>query len=152
MRFWRIVARTAEILETFRARFLGKASPVQFFWGTFDLAASRFSGRRVAEPPASRIEHEAYSHEVIGAGWWPGDSRLRHPAFFTYAVPEPAGFAEAFIPRATYIPSLRGFFVDQDDLRATADPARTLLDFYQRSYAAAADLAGWDREALERGT
>jgi hypothetical protein len=151
MRFWRILARTAEVLEVFRARFVGKASPVQFFWGTFDLAAGRFSGRRAPYPPTSRIEREAYSHEVIAAGWWPGDRRLRHAAFYTYAAPEPAGYADAWVPLATYLQQLHGFYLDHDDLRAAANPDRALLDFYQDAYAAAADLGGWDRPALERG-
>jgi len=154
MRFWRIVALTTAALNTFRARFIGKSSPVHFFWGSFDLAVTRFSGRRA--PPvesAGIIEREAYSHEVSSVGWWPGDSRLDHASFYSYASPEPPGFREAPIatPGTYYHPSLKGFYLPYDDVRRATDPQALLLDFCQATYAAAADLGRWDRGQLERG-
>jgi Family of unknown function (DUF5996) len=151
-RFWEIIARAAGVLERFRARFLGKASPVLFFWGTCDLAAGRFSGRRAPSLGAvSRIEREAYSHEVISAGWWPGDSRSTRAQFYSYAAPEPPGFAEAAIPCGHYDHKLHGFYLDYDEVRMAPDPDAMLLEFFQRTYAAAAELGCWDRSALERG-
>jgi hypothetical protein len=154
-RFWRVVARTATVLDRFRARFVGKASPTQFWWGTFDLSTNRFSGRRAPGSEAlGTIEREAYSHEVVGAGWWPGDSRLPEPAFFAYIAPEPAGLAEARleIPGARYLPALHGWYLPLDDLRRDPAPDATLLELYQRTYEHAATLAGWDRAALDRRT
>lgn len=148
-----IVARSAQVMRAFRARFVGKASPVQLFWGTFDLSTSRFSGRRAPGPaPANPIEREAYSHEVQSVGWWPGDSRLPHASYFSYIAPEPAGYAMAAIatPGASYEPKLHGFYLPYDEVRGAAHPEALLLDFFQETYAAAADLAGWDRAALER--
>ena len=153
LRFWRVVALATATLNRFRARFLGKSSPVHFFWGSFDLAVTRFSGRRA--PPlegAGAIEREAYSHEVSSVGWWPGDSRLEKPSFYSYASPEPPGFREASIatPDTYYHPSLKGFYLHYDDVRRAADPETRLLDFCESTYAAAADLGRWDRPALER--
>ena len=153
LRFWRIVAETTAILTKFRARFIGKCSPVHFFWGSFDLAVTRFSGRRA--PPlegANAIEREAYSHEVSSVGWWPGDSRLEQPAFYSYASPEPPGFRDATIstPHTYYHPTLKGFYLHYDDVRRASDPEALLLDFCQSTYAAAADLGRWDRAQLER--
>jgi len=155
LRFWRIVAETTAILTKFRARFLGKCSPVHFFWGSFDLAVTRFSGRRA--PPlegANAIEREAYSHEVSSIGWWPGDSRLEQPAFYSYASPEPPGFRDAAIstPHTYYHPTLKGFYLHYDDVRRASDPEALLLDFCQATYAAAAELGRWDRAELERST
>ena len=153
MRFWRSVALATDVLTRFRSRFIGKCSPVHFFWGSFDLAVTRFSGRRApasdAMPP---IEREAYSHEVSSVGWWPGDNRLDHAAFYSYASPEPPGFADAPIHTSNtyYHPRLKGFYLHQDDLRRASDPEALLLDFCQSTYEAAADLGNWDRASLER--
>ena len=155
LRFWRILAQTSEVLEVFRTRFVGKASPVLFFWGTFDLSASRFSGRRAPTArPQGRIEREAYSHEVFSTGFWPGDCRLEQAAFFSYIAPEPEGFANAKnpIPGAYYHEALHGFYLPYDAMRRAHDPEARLLDFYQATYDAAADLARWNRAELERDT
>jgi len=152
-RFRRILARTHAVFTEFRAGFLGKCSPVHFFWGTFDLAVTRFSGRPA--PPrldADAITREAYSHEVASVGFWPGDARLALPAFYSYAAPEPPGFREARVaPDAAYYhPELGGFYLHYDAMRTAADPERTLLDFCRTAYEAAANAGGWDRAALER--
>jgi hypothetical protein len=153
LRFWHIVAHATDVLTEFRARFVGKASPVQFFWGTLDLSASRYSGRRA--PPlegGSIIEREAYSHEVSSVGWWPGDSRLEKPSFYSYVAPEPAGFANAKVspPQAYYHPTLKGFYLDHDTVRAAKNPDQMLLDFAESTYEAAAELGDWNRPELER--
>jgi len=152
MRWWRILALTTGILTKFRARFIGKASPVHFFWGTFDLATNRYSGRRAPPVEGNLIEREAYSHETSAVGWWPGDARLETPAFFSYFAPEPAGFRDAKIstPGAYYHPTLKGFYLPYEDLRAAADPEAMLLEFCQQTYAAGADLAQWNHAELER--
>lgn len=153
MRFWHIVGRVDEILEKFRGRFIGKASPVMFYWGTFDLSTSRYSGRRAPVlDRESSIEREAYSHEVQSVGWWPGDRHLPRAAFFSYVVPEPPGLAQVKIatPHVYYHPTLKGFYLHYDDVRAHPHPAALLLEFAESTYAAAADLAGWDRANLER--
>ncbi len=151
-RFWRILLRVDGILKEFRARFIGKASPVHFFWGSFDLAVTRFSGRRaqVAED-ADVITREAYSHEVSSCGFWPGSGSLSGPAFFSYAWPEPTGFKEAPIrpSPAFYGSDFPMFLLPYDDVRAAADPRATLLEFLQSTYEAAATLGRWDRENLE---
>jgi len=154
-RFWRILARSAAVFTEFRSRFVGKCSPVHFFWGSFDLAVTRFSGRPApVRPDADVITREAYSHEVSSVGWWPGDSRLQQPSFYAYASPEPEGFREArVLPAQTYYNApLGGFYLHYDDMRATDDPEKTLLDFCQSTYDAAADLGKWDRAALERNS
>ena len=152
LRFWRIVAWNTEVLTKFRARFLGKASPVHLFWGTMDLAASRFSGRRAPPFEANRIEREAYSHETSAVGWWPGDHRLEEPSYYSYLAPEPAGLADAAIttPHAYYHRALKGFYLPYDAVRAAKDPEALLLDFCQQTYAAGAELAHWNRAELER--
>ncbi len=152
LRCWQIIAMSTEIFETFRSRFVGKTSPVLFFWGTFDLTTSRFSGRRAPEPPVNVIEHEAYSHEVSSVGWWPGDRRLETAAYYSYIAPEPAGYATAAIttPGAYYHDSLRGWYLHYDDARRAKDPRALVLDFCQQTYAAAADLARWNRDELDR--
>lgn len=152
LRFWRVVALATAALAKFRARFVGKCSPVQFYWGTFDLAVSRFSGRPAPAHEGGVIEQEAYSHEVSSVGWWPGDRRLPTAAFYSYAYPEPAGFGDAAIstPHAYYHPQLKGFYLHYDDMRRAAHPAALLLDFCEHTYAAAADLGRWDRAQLER--
>jgi len=152
-RFWEIVARSAAVLTKFRSEFIGKCSPVHFFWGSFDLAVTRFSGRRAPDNPnADKITREAYSHEVSSVGWWPGDSRLDQPSFYAYAAPEPAGFREVKVqPEATYYNApLGGFYLHYDDMRRAANPEQALLDFCHSTYDAAADKGGWDRNALER--
>jgi hypothetical protein len=152
-RFWRILAHSHDVLTKFRGEFIGKCSPVHFFWGGFDLAVTRFSGRRAPARP-DLIDREAYSHEVSSVGWWPGDGpRLAQPSYYSYIAPEPEGFREAAVrPEATYYnQALGGFYLHYDDVRLAADPAQTLLDFCHSTYAAAADAGQWDREALERG-
>lgn len=152
-RFWTILARVTMVLEQFRARFIGKCSPVHFFWGSFDLAVTRFSGRRApAKEGVDAITAEAYSHEVSSVGWWPGDARLAKPAFYSYAAPEPDGFRTARVkPEAAFFDEkLGGFYYLYDDFRTAADPAASLLDFCQSTYDAAADCGKWDRAALER--
>jgi hypothetical protein len=152
-RFWRILVLTDEIFKDFRSRFIGKSSPVHFFWGSFDLAVTRFSGRRA--PPregADPITQEAYSHEVISAGFWPGGGDIKGPAFYAYAAPEPAGFGEAHIAPANafYHPQVHEFFLMYDDVRNAASPKDALLEFMQTTYDAGASLGKWNREELER--
>jgi len=152
-RFWRVLAFTDAAFTKFRTRFIGKCSPVHFFWGSFDLAVTRFSGRPAPQrPDADVITREAYSHEVSSVGFWPGDSRLELPAFYSYAAPEPEGFRESAVsPAATYYhPSLNGFYLHYDDVRKASDPEAALLEFCQTTYDAAADKGKWDRAALER--
>ena len=152
-RFWRILVWVDQILKEFRAAFLGKASPVHFFWGSFDLAVTRFSGRRAPERPgADSITREAYSHEVSSAGFWPGGGDIPGPAFYSYAAPEPSGFAQKTILPASayYHPQMKEFLLMYDDVRTAADPKATLMDFLQTTYEAAADAANWDRKSLER--
>jgi hypothetical protein len=151
--FWRILVWVDQILKEFRAGFLGKASPVHFFWGSFDLAVTRFSGRRAPERPgADSITREAYSHEVSSAGFWPGGGDIAGPAFYSYAAPEPPGFAERQIRpgAAFYHPQLKEFVLLYDDVRTAADPKAALLEFLQSTYDAAADLGKWDRKSLDR--
>jgi hypothetical protein len=152
-RFWRILALTNAAFMKFRAEFVGKCSPVHFFWGSFDLAVTRFSGRPAPpNPAADAITREAYSHEVSSVGFWPGDNRLEKASFYAYAAPEPAGFRDAAVrPAAAYYhPTLGGFYLDYDELRSAADPEATLLDYCRSTYEPAAEKGGWDRSALER--
>jgi hypothetical protein len=150
-RFWRILLSCDSVFKKFRARFVGKSSPVHFFWGSFDLAVTRFSGRRAPERPgADAITREAYSHEVISAGWWPG-SGIAAPAFYAYAAPEPAGFS-AETPRpasAFYHPDLKEFILMYDEVRQSSNPEQSLLDFLESTYESAATLAQWPRSELE---
>ncbi len=151
-RFWRILVSVESIFKEFRGKFIGKASPVHFFWGSFDLAATRFSGRRApARPGADRLTQEAYSHEVSSAGWWPGGGEIAAPMFYAYAVPEPDGFREATVrpKQAFYDKQLGEFLVPYDDVRNAANPRAMLLDFLQSTYEAGATLGNWDRAALE---
>jgi hypothetical protein len=152
-KFWQILVWVDEVLKEFRTGFLGKASPVHFFWGSFDLAVTRFSGRRAPERPgADSITREAYSHEVSSTGFWPGGGDIAGPAFYSYAAPEPFGFAERKVrpPAAFYHPQMKEFLLMYDDVRTAPDPKAALMDFLQTTYDAAADLGNWDRRALER--
>jgi len=152
-KFWRIVVWVDQVLKEFRAGFQGKASPVHFFWGSFDLAATRFSGRVAPERPgADSITREAYSHEVSSAGFWPGGGDIKGPAFYSYAAPEPADFAVQRVrPQAAfYHPQMKEFLLMYDDVRAATSPKAALMDFLQSTYDAAADCGKWDRKALER--
>ena len=152
-RFWRALLSADTLLKEFRARFIGKASPVHFFWGGFDLAATRFSGRRAPEiPGADLITREGYSHEVSSCGFWPGSGSLAAPAFYCYAAPAPDGFKDASVRPATayYSEEFSNFLLPYDDVRAAADPRAMVLEFLQSSYEAAAELGKWDRKNLER--
>jgi hypothetical protein len=152
-RFWRVLVTADAIMKEFRARFIGKDSPVHFFWGSFDHAVTRFSGRRAPDRPgANVIERDAYSHEVSSAGFWPGSADMIDAAFYAYAVPEPAGFPEFPIRpgKAFYHPDLHEFVLPYEDVRTSESPKAMLLEFLQSSYEAAATLGKWDREALEQ--
>jgi hypothetical protein len=157
-RCWKILSRTDRALQQFRGRFIGKCSPVHFFWGAFDLACTRFSGR-TAPPHPGGVPHlpdwavrEAYSHECISAGWWPGGGPLPEPSFYSYCYPEPAGFPEATVqPEGAYYHSeLREFILPYEALRLAPNPEKSLLQFFQTTYEAGASLGRWDRQALER--
>jgi hypothetical protein len=143
-RFWCILVSTANVMEQFRARFIGKCSPVHFFWGSFDLACTRFSGR-LAPPRRGLISGPAYSHEVCSAGFWPGGSGIDGPAFYSYTIPQPAGIESA--PK--WNPQLSEFILMYDEVRRAAAPEEALLEFFQSTYEAGANLAKWDRAALE---
>jgi hypothetical protein len=152
-RFWRILVSVQCVFEEFRSKFIGKSSPVHFFWGSFDLAVTRFSGRRAPERPgADMMTREAYSHEVSSVGFWPGGGEIKGPAFYSYAAPEPAGFRDAHIgpSAARYNTTLNEFVLMYDEVRKQSSPEDTLLEFCQSTYDAAATLGHWDREALER--
>jgi hypothetical protein len=152
-KWFAILAETNSVLSEFRGRFLGKCSPVHFFWGSFDLAVSRFSGRRAMVPEgADPISRESYSHEVSSAGFWPGDARFQQAAFYAYSAPMPEGFDKARIrPEiAIWHPMLREYLLPYEAVRRAGDPRALLLDFFQSAYEAGADLGGWDRESLER--
>ncbi len=151
--FWRVLLSAQDVLQEFRSRFIGKCSPVHFFWGSFDLAVTRFSGRRAPDRPgADSITREAYSHECSSAGFWPGGPPVNDAAFYAYAAPEPPGFSEAKVrpAQAFYHPELKEFILMYDDVRQSASPRDTLLQFLETTYASAADLGRWDRETLER--
>ena len=152
-RFWRILLSVHSVFDEFRSRFTGKCSPVHFFWGSFDLAVTRFSGRLA--PPrlsADRITQEAYSHEVSSVGWWPGSGTVPGPAFYCYSAPEPEGLRDALVrpPAAHYDAQLGEFILMYDEVRTSTTPAADLLDFCQSTYEAGANLAKWDRDAFER--
>jgi hypothetical protein len=155
-RFWRALVQADGVMKAFRGRFLGKASPVHFFWGSFDLAVTRFSGRSAPPHPGSpvlpaSVSREAYSHEVSSCGFWPGGPGYE-PLFYAYAYPEPAGFAQAPAgpPGARFDAALGEFVLPYEAVRTAASPEDMLLDFFQATYEAAADLARWPRAALER--
>ena len=152
-KFWRILLSVAAVFQEFRARFIGKSSPVHFFWGSFDLAVTRFSGRPAPpRPAADPITREAYSHEVSSVGFWPGGGTVSGAAFYSYAAPEPQGFKEALVrpPAAFYDKQLNEFLLMYDAVRASESPTTSLLDFCQSTYEPAANLGKWDRTALER--
>jgi len=158
-RFHQILKNCDRVFKQFRTGFLGKASPVHFFWGSFDLAVTRFSGRAAPRHPGGvpnlpdAVAHEAYSHEVSSAGFWPGGGAIDYPAFYCYAYPEPPGFRATKVrPDAAFFSEALGEFVlPYDAVRTAADPDRALLDFLQSTYEAAAISANWDRETLECG-
>jgi Family of unknown function (DUF5996) len=158
-RWWEALSRAQRVMESFRGRFVGKCSPVHFFWGGFDLACTRFSGRPAPVHPggaphlADWVVREAYSHECISAGWWPGGGAVPEPAFYSYAYPEPPGFADTLVrPDAAYYSrDLREFILPYEAVRSANEPAEMVLEFLQSTYEAGATLAGWDRQALERG-
>jgi hypothetical protein len=157
-KFWQAVLQAHRVMTEFRARFIGKASPVHFFWGSFDLVVTRFSGRR-APPPTSTtpnvaawVMNEAYSHEVSSCGFWPGNGGYGRAAFYVYAYPEPAGYGDTKLKttEAAYDQKLGQFILPYDAVRAARDPDALLLGFLQETYEAEAKLANWDRAALER--
>jgi hypothetical protein len=149
-RFWRVLLSTDRVLQEFRAKFIGKCSPVQFFWGSFDLACTRFSGRP-APPRKGVISSEAYSQEVISAGFWPGGGAIPDAAFYAYAAPSPAGFSDQPIPSPGFwSKDLGEFILMYEDVRNAESPRQTILDFCESTYAAGANLAQWDRKVLER--
>jgi hypothetical protein len=156
-RFWRVLVQAERVLSVFRARFIGKCSPVHFFWGAPDLAVTRFSGRKAPPHPGGvpnlpdRVTREAYSHEVSSCGFWAGGGPIPYAAFYSYAYPEPAGFPQAPIQpgSAFYSTELREFILPYDAVRASDSPDDMLLEFLQSTYAAAANLAKWDRASLE---
>ena len=152
-RFWQVLRSSDRVLQEFRSRFIGKSSPVHFFWGSFDLAVTRFSGRPAPpKPDADVITREAYSHEVISHGWWPGQGPLGKAAFYSYTAPAPEGLGEVKVrpDQAYYNAEMGLFLLLYDDLRNAPNPEETLLDFLQTTYEAGANLAKWDRQALER--
>ncbi|HLF83922.1 MAG TPA: DUF5996 family protein [Blastocatellia bacterium] len=150
-RFWRILVQTDRVFKQFRSRFIGKCSPVHFFWGSFDLAVTRFSGRRAPErPEADAITREAYSHEVISHGFWPGGGAVDAPVFYSYTAPAPAGLDKEPIHPGSYSAEMSEFILPYDYVRQSASPDESLLEFMQSTYEAGARLANWDRAALER--
>ncbi|MGH7482789.1 MAG: DUF5996 family protein [Longimicrobiales bacterium] len=156
-RFWQVLASTARVLTEFRAGFIGKCSPVHFFWGSFDLAVTRFSGRPAPEHPGGvpnlpdRVTREAYSHEVSSAGFWPGAETYPRAIFYSYAYPSPPGFADSAVrpEQARWEAELSEFVLPYDAVRTADSPERELMAFFQSTYQAAAELAGWDRARLE---
>ena len=152
--YWQALIRVDGVLKRFRTGFLGKASPVHLFWGAFDLAVTRFSGRRAPAhqgmPGLVRVMREAYSHEVSSAGFWPGSDAFPQAAFYSYAYPEPAGFRDAEVPDgAFYAAEIGEFVMPYDAVRVAPDPEAALIAFLDATYRAAADLGGWPRDALE---
>ena len=150
--FWRALVSMRPVFEEFRCRFVGKSSPVHFFWGSFDLALTRFSGRRAVSVPEGVIEREAYSHEVISHGFWPGGGAVDDAAFYAYTKPEPDGFRDSIVKPAgvRYESSFGIFVLPYEDVRTAASPEQALMTFLESTYEAGARLAQWDRESLER--
>jgi len=157
-RFWRALVQADRVLNQFRARYLGKCSPVHFFWGSFDLAVTRFSGRRAPDHPGGipnlpdEITREAYSHEVSSCGFWPGNEQMPYPIFYSYAYPEPADFSTATVrpAAAAYSQEFHEFILPYDEVRRALSPDESLLEFLQSSYEAAAHCGDWDCAELER--
>jgi hypothetical protein len=151
-RFWHILTIADTLFKRFSTNFYGKISPVHFFWGSFDLAVTRFNGKRaLARSGADSIQAEAYSHEVISAGFWPGNGGYGQAAFYAYAAPTPDGLNKvALRAKGAFNQQMGEFLLDYTDAQRTADPAATVLDFLQETYCAAADLAEWDRANLDR--
>ena len=150
-RFWRALVSIDDVFKEFRARFIGKVSPVHFWWGGFDHAVTRFSGRPAPPRTDGKMNQEAYSHEVISHGFWLGGNGVQ-PMFYAYAAPEPAGFGEAKVKPAAafYNQDMKEFFLPYDAVRQFASPESALMEFCQTTYEAGANLAKWDRKALER--
>ena len=151
-RFWRVLVQVARVLTLTRSDFIGKCSPVHFFWGSFDLAVTRFSGRPAPPREGPKFMRDAYSHEVISHGWWPGSGTILEPAFYAYAVPEPAGLKEAVVePKAAYYHREMGEFVlPYEAVRTALDPDAAIRAFVTSTYTQAASLGAWDRAAFER--
>ena len=157
-RFWQALVQVDRVFTAFRAGFIGKCSPVHFFWGSFDLAVTRFSGRTAPAHPGGfpnmpdRVTREAYSHEVSSAGFWPGAPSSPTPIFYSYAYPEPAGFSQAAVrpAGAGWLADLGEFVLPYDTVRESGSPDETLMEFLSSTYEAAATTGGWDREELER--
>ena len=155
-RFWRVLAQTDRVFKEFRAGFCGKCSPVHFFWGSFDLAVTRFSGRPAPPHPGGipnlpdAVTREAYSQEVSSVGFWPGNEQMPEAIFYSYAYPEPAGFATANVQPepAFYNPQLKEFILPYEKMRAASNPDESLLQFAQSTYDAASTLGNWERDAL----
>lgn len=156
-RFWRVLTQADRVFKRFRSRFIGKCSPVHYFWGAPDLAVTRFSGRRAPEHPGGipnlpdSVTRDAYSHEVSSCGFWAGGGSVSYPAFYSYAYPEPTGFSEAVVrpSAAFYSPDYREFLLPYEAVRQAKSPDDVLLDFLQTTYENAANLANWDRDSLE---
>ena len=152
--FHKILLQADRLMKEFRGSFIGKASPVHFFWGSFDLAVTRFSGRECRTLPANDvINREAYSHEVISVGFWPGSGNIQEAAFYAYAFPEPDGFSTSNEIRpqsAFYNPPTKGYILKYEDVRKSANPDKTVLDFFETTYEVASTLGSWDRKSLER--
>ena len=152
-RFWRVLLQTTMVMQEYRSQFIGKSSPIHFFWGSFDLALTFFSGRPAPQKPGvDPLTREAYSHEVISVGFWPGNAQFPHPAFYSYTIPAPDGIATASIhpSNAYFNPDLGEFLLKYDDVRSMENPEQSLLDFFRSTYATGANLAHWDRATLER--
>jgi hypothetical protein len=157
-RFWRILVQSDRVLKEFRSRYIGKCSPVHFFWGSFDLAVTRFSGRPAPEHPGGVpnlpdfVTREAYSHEVSSCGFWPGGGAVMEPVYYAYAYPEPQGFKDYPVqPKAAFYSSdMREFVLPYNEVRHANNPDEALLEFLQSAYEAAANLGRWERDALER--
>jgi hypothetical protein len=152
--FHKILLQADRLMKQFSGSFVGKQSPVHFFWGSFDLAVTRFSGRPASSPAATDvINKEAYSHEVISVGFWPGSGNILEAAFYAYAAPEPKNFNsshEIKPDKAFYNPPTKGYILKYEDVRKADNPDQMVLDFFQSTYEVGAQLGGWDRRNLER--
>ena len=149
-RLWRVLMAVQPAFQEFRAKFIGKCSPVHFFWGSFDLCVTRFNGRQ-APPRKGVITSEAYSHECSSLGWWPGAGDMKSPAFYAYMAPEPQGYGTAGKSgNGFYSEQMHEYFLKYDDVRNAKSPRAEILEFAEKTYSAGADLAGWDRKSLER--